>query len=355
MTIIFPMNITKFNGNKSYIPDQNIAIDESLISFKGRLKFRQYLPSKRARYGIKMYKLCESSSGYTYKFRVYEGRDTRIEPPDCPPILGVSGKIVWDLMHPLLDKGYHLYVDNFYTSIPLFRSLSSRGTAACGTVRRNQRGLPRAHIEQRLRKGESSAVCNENMLLVKYRDKRDVLVLTTANGSGSTSVPLRGTSTTVSKPDCILAYNKYMGGVDLSDQVLKPYSAMRKTRVWYKKLVVHMVQMALYNSYVLSRCAGHTGTFLEFQEAIIKSLIFGDLEVPGPSTSETHGSRIVPGQHFPSEVPQTAKKGKTQKRCRVCYKRGIRRDTIYQCDTCPDKPGLCMKECFRLYHTSMEY
>lgn len=71
---------------QAYTPQKHIAIDESLVHFKGRLQFRQYLPSKRARYGVKMYKLCESTSGYTHRFRIYEGRDTRIDPPQCPPL-----------------------------------------------------------------------------------------------------------------------------------------------------------------------------------------------------------------------------------------------------------------------------
>ncbi|CAJ0965046.1 unnamed protein product [Ranitomeya imitator] len=71
-----------------YIPQREICVDESLIHFKGRLQFRQYLPSKRARYGIKLYKICESTSGYTLSFRVYQGKDSSIQPPDCPPALG---------------------------------------------------------------------------------------------------------------------------------------------------------------------------------------------------------------------------------------------------------------------------
>ncbi|CAJ0928404.1 unnamed protein product [Ranitomeya imitator] len=165
-----------------YVPQRDICVDESLIHFKGRLGFRQYLPSKRARYGIKLYKLCESASGYTHSFRVYEGKDSRIELPECPSILGVSGKIVWDLVHPLLDKGYHLYTDNFYSSIPLYKSLFARGTAACGTVRKNQRGLPKTLLGQILRKGESKAQCSDHLLVVKYKDKRDVLLLTTIHG-----------------------------------------------------------------------------------------------------------------------------------------------------------------------------
>ncbi|CAJ0931569.1 unnamed protein product [Ranitomeya imitator] len=293
-----------------HVPKRDICVDESLVHFKGRLRFHQYLPNKRARYGIILYKLCESTSGYTYSFRVYEGKDTRIEPPECPSILGVSGKIVWDLVHPLLDKGYHLYTDNFYSSIPLYKSLSARGTAACGTVRKNQRSHPKTLLGQMLRKGESKAQCSDHLLVVKCKDKRDVLFLTTIHGDGSALSSVRGTSPQVCKPDCVLGYNKNMGGVDLSDQLLQPYSALRKAKVWYKKLSVYIVQMAMLNAFLLSRCARHTDkSYLQFQEVVVKAQKFGTREGAGPSTSGTEGARIVPGQQFPGVIPPTDRKG----------------------------------------------
>ena len=47
----------------NYIPTQDISTDESLLKFKGRLKFKQYNPQKRARFGIKLYKVCQSNVG----------------------------------------------------------------------------------------------------------------------------------------------------------------------------------------------------------------------------------------------------------------------------------------------------
>lgn len=41
-----------------YCPGQNLSVDESLVLFKGRLKFKQYIKTKRARFGIKVYE-CE--------------------------------------------------------------------------------------------------------------------------------------------------------------------------------------------------------------------------------------------------------------------------------------------------------
>ncbi|XP_072001791.1 piggyBac transposable element-derived protein 4-like [Engystomops pustulosus] len=293
-----------------YTPQKCLAVDESLVHFKGRLLFRQYLPNKRARYGVKIYKACESVSGYTLRFRIYEGKDSKIEPPDCPPILGISGKIVWDLVHPLLDHGYHIYVDNFYNSIALQQSLAARGTMTCGTIRKNQRGLPKSFLDEPLRRGESRAVCSENLMLVKFKDKWDVLVLTSLHANESTPMPVRGSTERVNKPVCIQEYNQFMGGVDLSDQLMQPYSAIRKSRVWYKKIVVYLTQVALCNAFALYKVAGHTETFLGFQEIIIKKLIFGD---EGEGSSSSGISRIVPGQHFPGVIPPTEKKGDHKK------------------------------------------
>ena len=55
-------------------PEQEIALDESLLLFKGKLHFKQYIPAKRSRFGIKIFQVCESKTGYSYKFLVYQGK-----------------------------------------------------------------------------------------------------------------------------------------------------------------------------------------------------------------------------------------------------------------------------------------
>jgi hypothetical protein len=57
-----------------YLPKQNTAVDESLTLWKGHLSFGQYIPLKAAKFRIKTYELCESSSGYVWSFLVYTGK-----------------------------------------------------------------------------------------------------------------------------------------------------------------------------------------------------------------------------------------------------------------------------------------
>ena len=54
----------------------------------------------------------------------------------------VIHRTVMRMMDPLLDQGYTVYTDQFYTSGPLYKELYSRGTMACGTVQKNRKGVP---------------------------------------------------------------------------------------------------------------------------------------------------------------------------------------------------------------------
>ena len=54
-------------------PGKELSVDESLVLFKGGVKFRQYIKTKRARFGIKLYELT-TSDGITLDFLVYCGK-----------------------------------------------------------------------------------------------------------------------------------------------------------------------------------------------------------------------------------------------------------------------------------------
>ncbi|XP_068089438.1 piggyBac transposable element-derived protein 4-like [Hyperolius riggenbachi] len=234
---------------EAYVPEQKIAIDESLIPYHGRLAIKQYIPSKRSRYGIKLYKLCESGSGYTFKLKIYEGKDSLIEPPGRPPYMGTTERIVLDLLNPLLHQGYHLYVDNFYTSVPLFKHLFSVQTPACGTVRANRKGLPAEVVHKKLKRGETFSQRSNELLALKFKDKQDVLALTTIHSEETRMVRTR--TQEIVKPLAIMQYNKFMGAVDLSDQFLSPYRLDRKRKIWYKKVALYFFQLCLQNAFII--------------------------------------------------------------------------------------------------------
>lgn len=63
------------NCQKIFSPGLDIVIDETMVPWRGRLIFRQYIPTKAHKYGIKLFKLY-SIEGYTWFAKIYAGRDT---------------------------------------------------------------------------------------------------------------------------------------------------------------------------------------------------------------------------------------------------------------------------------------
>jgi len=51
--------IIRTNFSKFYNPSEYLAVDEVIVKFKGRIVFEQYIPKKRKRFGIKIFKLCD--------------------------------------------------------------------------------------------------------------------------------------------------------------------------------------------------------------------------------------------------------------------------------------------------------
>jgi len=101
--------------HKMYEPDESVCIDETMVPFRGRLNFRQYIPGKRHKYGIKLFKLC-MKGGYTWHIKIYGGKEKE-------PGKQVATSVVLELMKPLLGAGRTLYTDNYYTSVDLAHKL----------------------------------------------------------------------------------------------------------------------------------------------------------------------------------------------------------------------------------------
>ena len=342
-----------------YTPEQNIAIDESLLLWKGRLAMKQYIPLKRARFGLKSYLLCESGSGYMWKEFTHIGPAMQLEQSNDNL---KTSRIVMTLLHDLLGKGYTVYMDNYYTSPTLFRELIANNTDAVGTVRLNRKNIP-ADLKKKIARGEIVARFCGKLMALKWHDKKDVSMMSTFHTAAVQEVVShRGTR---EKPVVICDYNANMGAVDVSDQMLTSYPAERKRhKVWYKKLFRHLMNKVTLNSYVLFKKQRENKlTHVQFRIKLIERLIetyhVSEHHVRGgrPATTEGDPLRLT-RRHFPTYVPATAKKVNAQRVCAVCSSREvdgkkIRKESRFQCTDCD--VGLCAAPCFHIYHTVRKF
>ena len=132
-----------------WTPRHHISIDEGTILFKGNIHFKVFNPMKPDKYGIKTYKVCDSTNTYCLVFDLYVGQ-TDVAPPVSK--YGKTHDLVVSLLEMYTEKGYIVYMDN-YSSFPyLFYNLLSKNTTACGTIRIPRKGLPKDICAAKLKK-----------------------------------------------------------------------------------------------------------------------------------------------------------------------------------------------------------
>lgn len=195
-----------------------------------------YITGKKHKFGVKVFKLC-TGNGYTYDFEIYSGREVNT----VIPTSNVGEKIVMKLINNLLNAGRTLYTDNFYTSCVLARVLLQNKTHLIGTLRKNRKYLSKDVVGAKLKKTEVlRKQCQDGIVVLKWKDKRDVLMLSTCHGLEQEQIPTRNKRTSPNnktltpkvKPKVIIDYNTGKYGIDKSDQMASYACVNRRGVKW---------------------------------------------------------------------------------------------------------------------------
>ena len=148
-----------------------------MIPLRGRLSFKQYHRDKPIKWGMKLWILVDSKTGYNYSFDMYVGCDEDVD--DFRRIGKVNG-IVLKMAKVLYGQGYHLYFDRFYTSPHLLHWLRLVDLSGCGTVMTNREGFPKdLKVTGKGTQGESEWMqcANTGILARWWCDKKPIYFL----------------------------------------------------------------------------------------------------------------------------------------------------------------------------------
>ena len=341
-----------------YAPSQNLSVDETLIKFKERVQFRQFLPLKRSRFGLKGFVVADSATGYVLNTIIYTGKEGPAASRD------LAMRVVIQLMAPYVDKGYRLFVDNWYTSVPLFLELERRGILACGTVRGNKKFLPKDIVNpsneqvKRLQRGESLFRQSGNLVCITWKDKKFVHLLSTIPegldiGQVERKVRSEGWWQTknFAQPKVIKIYNSHMGGVDLGDQRIATCSRLMKGNIWYYKIFFHMLEVTALNAYIMFKGAGHGNlTLAEFKEKLVEQLIAGNSFRRDTANLPPANATQLPDIRFSCVQFHYPVKTDTHRKCKVHLQRV---ETVFECAVCQVR--MCPAPCFHRYHMLQQY
>lgn len=234
-------------------------------------------------------------------------------------------------------------MDNFYNSYDLAQKLLEKKTYCTGTLRSNRLNTPESIVTAKLKVGETVSIYSNNVMIGKWKDKKSVTYILSEFQNDMVPTTNRKGRETL-KPLPIKQYNKFMSRIDRQDQMMSYYLFKKKTIRWYKKLSIHIILMLLLNSYNLYNQynTGKTLSLYDFR-IIVLSKILPKPEAPSKS--------LIIDKHIPSTHGMGENGRNLRKRCQLCYKNGIRKDsTYYYCDTCPKKPSSCLTTCFKKFH-----
>ena len=111
-----------------------------VIKFSGRSEHAFRMKNKPTPEGYKVLALC--NAGYTYSF-MFTSRIEKNSEIEQIEHLSKIGNQVYHLVKKLpFNRGFNIFMDNYFSSIKLFKFLREKGIGACGTVCTNSSGFP---------------------------------------------------------------------------------------------------------------------------------------------------------------------------------------------------------------------
>ena len=348
------LDTVRHNSLSMYRPHQQNSIDEAMVLFKGRIGFKQYMPNKPVKRGYKVWMRADATNGYCCDFDIYMGAlDGSVEH-------GLGAAVVKRMVQPLYGKGYHVFYDNFFSSVKLAQDLLQDKVYTIGTTRINRKNWPNClkaikELQKTMSRGDSkSMVVQEGKVeCLVWKDNRCVPFVNTISTPGQEETVQRrakdGSRQSVKCPTSVKLYNQFMGGVDTSDARRKSYSCSRRSKRWWMRLFYFLVDISVVNSYIIAQESPFFPkmTSKEFILSIAEELMacYNSRKRPGP-TSDVSPSVRYCGRHFPS-------KSDKYRECKYCSSSSQRIRTCFCCEECSQTNPihLCPHPYFGLYHT----
>lgn len=364
-------------------PAQHIAVDEGMVRYTGRrCPIRRRLPNKPIPVGMKFFAAVDVATGFMFDFW---WDDATLTAENCQLFpWGMTGEVVLRFIRPLPGRGYIIYTDNYYTSIPLAQELRRRGHHLIGTMRRS-RGVPECVLlpsKRPTRNTPRGTVRyahdpDTSIHIYGWMDSGAVYLLDTFHGPQVERLTRRvgAAIQEFELPVACNRYNQNMNGVDRYDQIRTGYYGIEmsgRTAKWTVRAYEALFNMAIANAYALHKHLhggleseeDHCNFMLQVAREFLDNKYDEPVQPRGVRRAHTAGN--IPHQgdgdldtvrHSLAQFP-TGTRGPTRRRrldCAACPRRvnGMRdytRRTSYYCNSC----GVGLHpECFEQYHANL--
>lgn len=331
--------------------EEDHSVDEAMVPYFGRHGCKQFIKGKPIRWGYKFW-VGATRLGYIVYFEPYQGSNTL----SCEKYkeLGLGASVVLqyaDILQSTKFANFHMFFDNFFTSLSLMKELTHREIRATGTIRDNR--LPKCPLTdvkqfKKKKRGDfQHALVDNEIVICRWNDNNVITIASNSTSVFPTNKAKRFSQKEkkyihIDQPKPIKSYNENMGGVDRSDQNIGQYRISIRGKKWYFPLVTHCIDMSVQNAWYLQVVEGGKLDQLAFRRALATELLETHKVLTGRKCSRK-------SEHYKEHsrydrIDHMIIYQMNQTKCAVCHKK-----TNFRCEKCDI--GLHPKECFRCFHT----
>ena len=245
--------------------ETEVSVDESMIPYFGRHQCKQFMKLKPVRFGYKAF-VAALLMGYCTFILLYQGKGSNF---GNGPGVGLGESIVvkfCEVLQARYDVQFSFFFDNFFTNAKLISTLHERGMFATGTVRENRMAkcpiMKKKELSQKPRGEYVSYTTKEKTIVaVGWNDNGAVYLLSNETGVEPLQHAERYSliekkRVTVSQPQIVSRYNKFMGFVDQLDNNVANYRINIRSKKWYMPIVLWLFDVIMSNAWIAARRHG---------------------------------------------------------------------------------------------------
>ena len=230
---------------ENWVAGPIVTVDEQLISFRGKVLFRMYMPDKPNKYGVKVFISADGETHYMLDAVPYLGKGSC---PDLPPGTNQGHYFTLEVLRNLMQAGRTICLDNWFTSRNLTKELQQHNMHLVGTIKPKP-FLPNKVVIERLKLQKDQSVAffnhadNINVVYKNIKPKKHVAMITTVHN--------KFTYVEDTKTEAHMFYNASKGGVDTFDSMCEHSDTGRKTVRWPMCIFYGLLNMVMNNTYII--------------------------------------------------------------------------------------------------------
>lgn len=322
------------NCQKYYKIGVNTTIDEMLVPFRGRCRWKKYMPNKPCKYGLEIKCLTDGTTSYLYNAYLYTGKESDGQGlNDEETKLLVPTQCVMRLAKPIMNTNRNITADNYFSSIEVCNGLKKRGLTYVGTLKKNKREIPPDFLDKKRQVRSAMYGFTKELTLLSYVPKKGKNVVLVSSMHHEESMDLaKGI------PEIISFYNSSKGGVDSMDEKCAKYTCARRSRRWPMVIFYRVLDIAAANSFIMSNYP--PSDRLPFMKKLGRCLVTPHLERRYAIPQLSNDLRSLIGRILGKDLaPEMERPGpeinkfQSLKNCHLCFKQKRRR-TRYGCQAC---------------------